>query len=254
MKKTVVSAIALLTLISAQSASAHEQRVLDLNGTLYHLVVGSLNEPVVVDDRSGLDLQVHKIGARAKYEALVKAGDIPEKTAAVTGLEETLKADIFVDSNVKQMELSKVWGEDGKYKTLFYPTSVATIGYRIYGTIDGVEVNETFICNPAGHIMKPKEEEHVMEDGSVMAGHEMKPATAMNDNVVFSDGSFGCPKPKADFGFPAQAEEHDDDNARQLITLALAALAFGMALNHTLRARTHRHDHSHDHPHTHLHH
>lgn len=149
-----------------QTASAHEQRVLDLNGTLYYFVVGSLNEPIVVDDKTGLDLQIQKIGARTKYEALVQAGEIPEKNTPVVGLEETLKADIFVDSNVKTMEISKVWGQDGKYKSLFYPTSTAKIGYRIYGTIDGVEINETFVCNPAGHVMKPAETTHTMEDGT----------------------------------------------------------------------------------------
>lgn len=241
----------LLAFFTAQTAYAHEQRVLDLNGTLYYFVVGSLNEPVVVDDRTGLDLQVQKIGARTKYEAQVKEGEIPDKAAPVVGLEETLKAEIFVDSQVQAMELSKVWGAEGKYKTLFYPTSVATIGYRLYGTIEGVEVNEIFVCNPAGHVMKAQEATHTMEDGTTMEGHDMHMSGEDDEHVVYTSGSFGCPKAKADYGFPAQAEEHDDDNAQNMLTLALAALAFGMALSVTLRHRAHakHHDHSHTHSH-----
>lgn len=233
----------LASIIGFQIASAHEQRVLDLNGTLYYFVVGSLNEPVVVDDRTGLDLQVHKIGTRAKYEALVKAGDIPEKNTPVIGLEETLKAEIFVGAQVQPMELSKLWGEAGKYKTLFYPTSVATIGYRIYGTVDSVAFDQTFVCNPAGHVMKPAETTHTMEDGTVMEGHTMPSSgSALSENVIFSDGSFGCPKAKSDYGFPGKAEEHDDDNTQQMITLVLAALAFGISLSMLMR---HRMNHAH---------
>lgn len=70
-----------------------------------------------------------------------------------------------------------------------------------------------------------------------MEGHVMEPETPKSPLTVYAEGSFGCPKSKADYGFPASAEENDDDNTQQMLTLALAALAFGMSLRQLMLKR-----------------
>jgi hypothetical protein len=229
MKKITHIAAAALILIPF-FASAHEQRVLNLNGTLYEFVVGSLGEPIIVDDKTGLDLTITKIGSEKLYGAQVRAGKIPESAAPVSGLEATIKAEVFVGTTVMPMSLSGVWGQPGKYKTLFFPTEVTKLGYHIHGTIDSATIDERFTCSEKGHTM------NAMQKDMPGMAHEKTPE--LPANTVFQTGSFGCPKAKAEFGFPQKAHEQGETNYAQLLASITSVLALGasaFAYIHSLR-------------------
>ena len=63
----------------ALSASAHETHVYDINGIEYRIVIGSLGEPVIVDDKTGLDLRIFRneepfVGAQDSLQVEMIAG------------------------------------------------------------------------------------------------------------------------------------------------------------------------------------
>ncbi len=170
------------------AVSAHEQSTYTINGATYQFVVGSLNEPVAVDDKTGVDLTVTK---GAGMPTMSADGDMDGMSAAskpVTGLENTLKVELVAGSQKKTVSLSPVYGKAGSYSAAFYPTVATTLTYHFTGTIDGTPVDLTFTCIPAG---SPKAD----HDSTVVK---------MSDKVtrVSNTGGFGCPAPKENLGFP----------------------------------------------------
>ena len=182
---------ALFVLALPFAASAHEQSTYTINSAIYHFVVGSLNEPVAVDDKTGVDLTVTK---GAGMPTMSADGDMDGMSAAskpVTGLENTLKVELIAGSQKKTLSLSPVYGKAGSYSAAFYPTVATTLAYHFTGTIDGTPVDLTFTCIPAG---SPKAD----NDTTVVK---------VSDKVtrVSNTGGFGCPAAKEDLGFPEQS-------------------------------------------------
>jgi hypothetical protein len=179
-------------LAAPRLASAHEHQTFEIGGKTYVFTIGSLNEPVAVDDKSGIDIEI----------ALIENG----KEAPVTGLEATLKAEIIAGPAKRTFDLSPVYGKPGGYKAVFFPTIQTTYTYRIFGTIEGTAVDVSFACNPAGHA--------ISEDWK---GSE--PLSAGVARIAKS-GSFGCPSGKAELGFPepsmSLAQMHQDTDRNDL--------------------------------------
>jgi hypothetical protein len=162
---------------------AHERQVIEIGNEEYLFVIGSLNEPVVVDDKSGIDLRV-----------MLADQDDPGNSSApgaqpVEGLDTALQAELIADGKKKLLSLSPVYREPGAYKAVFYPTSAAQLTYRIFGSINGTMIDLNFSCHPGGH---------------VMGGAPDTARVALSTGVtrIFQAGSFGCPADKAGFGFP----------------------------------------------------
>ena len=107
-------------------ASAHEER--DVGDVT--MVVGFLDEPVFVGQKSGLDLRVSR-------------GDGP-----IEGLESTLQAEVVHGSSRRALELSPAFGEPGAYRSVFFPTAAGPYTFRIFGEIDGQAVDESFTAGP----------------------------------------------------------------------------------------------------------
>lgn len=171
-------------------ASAHEVHNYRIGGKLYEFVVGSLNEPITVDDKTGVDFRVRELsghGASADHHAT---------EGAVEGLDQTLKVEVSAGDKKKTSDLSPVFGQSGAYKTTFYPTVQTTLTYRFFGTLNNTPIDLSFSCNPAGH---PQAEEDTNE-------------VVMSEGVVrtLKRGAFSCPVAKADLGFPeASASLYD---------------------------------------------
>jgi hypothetical protein len=167
------------TLAVVQVIAAHENQVYHIGKKTYQLTVGSLNEPVAIDDKTGLDFKVElQPGGTAKPEP-------------VTGLEQTLKVEIAAGDKKKVFNLQSSFNTPGTYKTTFYPTVQTTLSYRIFGTIDEIPVDLMFTCHPAGHARVPEDTTEVKVSDQV--------------SRVSKRGSFGCPVAKADVGFPEPA-------------------------------------------------
>ncbi len=177
----VVSALCALPTL----ASAHERQVINIGGTDYLFVVGSLGEPVVVDDKTGVDFRIKVADPKDPTNAS-GAGAKP-----VTGLEQTLKVELIAGDKKKTQDLTPAYNDAGAYKTTFFPTVQTTLTYRFFGTINNTPVDLSFVCNPAG---SPK----VADD---------KTSVSLGTGVTrtFKAGGFGCPLAKEDLGFPEDA-------------------------------------------------
>lgn len=205
-------------------AFAHEHQTVRIGDKVYEFTIGSINEPVAVDDKSGVELTVKEIplvNAADSHEHVMADGDPAETGIPVAGLDETLKVEIAAGNEKKTLSLVPNWSEPGGYRAVFYPTVQTTFTYRLMGTINNTNVDLSFICNPAGH---PATEdwsgEEQLADGVVRLG---------------KSGAFGCPIAKADLGFPEPSATLADLNAKQsantgTIALSLSAVALGMSL------------------------
>lgn len=105
---------------------AHESREV---GELT-FVVGFLEEPVFTGEESGLELRVSR-------------GDEP-----VEGLEQTLNAEVTYDGETRELPISPVFGSPGAYRSVFFPTAAGQYTFRIFGDVDGTEIDETFTSGP----------------------------------------------------------------------------------------------------------
>jgi hypothetical protein len=129
-------ALALVVSIAPQSASAHERR--DIVGGKYQAVVGFLTEPAYQGQMNGLDLTV-----TSKTE---KNADGTAKP--IEGLEKTLKAQVTANGKTLDLTVRSRFGLPGKYAAYFQPTAAGQYTYRVYGTINGENVDEKFSSGP----------------------------------------------------------------------------------------------------------
>jgi hypothetical protein len=180
--------------VAAPQAFAHGHTSFEINGNVYSFTVGSLNEPVAVDDKTGVDLRVVSMS-----EAAHEAGEMSEKEAVgtpATGLEKTLKVELIAGGKKKTLDLSPAYNDPGAYRAYFTPTVQTTYSYRLFGTIDNVPFDYLFTCNPAGHPQTAEDKTEVEVSKGVMR--------------VEAAGAFGCPGPKAELGFPEPSASIND--------------------------------------------
>jgi hypothetical protein len=122
----VVAALA-LSLI-ATPVAAHGGR--EVAG--YEFTVGFMDEPVYTGQSSGLEI-------------FVERDEVPKE-----GLEETLQAEVSYAGQTRALELSPRFDAPGWYESVFFPTAAGRYAFRIHGTIDGTEIDETFTSGVDG--------------------------------------------------------------------------------------------------------
>jgi hypothetical protein len=120
---------------------AHEVR--DVADGQYRMVVGFLNEPVSVGDKSGLDLRVTEPGG-----AGTPAAEGEEEFVPVEGLETSLQAEVFYGDQMMALTIEPRFRDPGAYASYFYPNAAGDYSFRIFGTIEGVAIDETFSTGP----------------------------------------------------------------------------------------------------------
>lgn len=175
MKKIIASATTALMLALPVVALAHEHQEFRINGATYEFTIGSLNEPIVVDDKTGVDLRINRNG-------------VP-----LSGLETKLKVELIAGDKKKVLDLSPVYNTPGAYKAAFYPTVETTYSYRVFGELENTPVNLTFSCTPAGHARAEEDTSEVPVSDGVVRIHK--------------EGGYGCPAAKADLGFPEASSD-----------------------------------------------
>lgn len=183
----IAAALAVVVMISFVSVStpqafAHQRQLYTIGGQDYLFVVGSLNEPIFVDDKTGVYLSVQTPDPNDPMNSNANG------TAPVEGLEETLQVELGAGNVTKVLQLEPAFGEPGVYEAPFYPTVATTLTYRVFGTINNTPVDLTFTCSPAG------------EAGDVADNSTVQ----ISEGVVRKgiDGGYGCPAPLTDVGFP----------------------------------------------------
>lgn len=176
----VILATSMLMTPVIQMSFAHQRALFDINGKDYLFVIGSLNEPAQVDDKTGVDFRAIWPNATSPTDSRANG------TQPITGLENMLKVEILAGNKNLTSDLEPAFGELGSYESEpFYPTVATTYDYRVYGNINGTNFDVTFSCLPAG--------ENGPSDNSTVQ---------ISDNVVRKAllGGFGCPEDR--IGFP----------------------------------------------------
>ncbi len=224
-KLVVLSVLSLLILPS--SLSAHETRIYEIGGVEYEMVVGSRNEPVIVDDKTGVSLEIAREGKLFE------------------GAQSTLQVEIRAGDTARTMSIEPIYGTPGTYRATYIATVPTTLIYRVFGTLEGVAFEDTFTCNPVGHVQS----EEVTEPVTVTEGVTQ----------TLKKGNFSCPEPKEKYGFPEPApssftlqtdindtnnvdanqtsSEEKGDSSLSLIALVLALLSVGLSIIAVVKSR-----------------
>ncbi len=206
---------AFLALALPLTASAHQHAVYEIGGETYEFTIGSLGEPIAVDDRTGVDFRVSKPGHASAPDA-----DHHEAGSAVSGLENSLKVELIAGDKKKVLELDPVYNTPGSYSAKFYPTVATTLQYRIFGTIEDTPIDLTFTCRAEG----------------ADAADEGAKEVSQGVRQISKSGGFGCPAEKSSLGFPEAsaaiaevAQESGSSRGIAVAGLALAVIALVLA-------------------------
>jgi hypothetical protein len=180
--RLAVFAVALLNI--APLAAAHERDTFKIGDKYYLLTVGSLNEPFLVDNISGVDLRVSQVSGPGGDGA----GSAVSKGTPVIGLERTLKVELAAGDKKQTLPFDPSDKTPGSYAANFIPTVQTTYSYRIFGTIDNNSVDLRFTC-VTGEVSESAEENSPMK---------------ISDSItrLRKIGAFGCPASKKTMGFP----------------------------------------------------
>ncbi len=186
-----------LFLASPLTAFAHEHRIVTVGDTQYNITVGSLNEPMYVDDKTAVELIVSNLSSDKKN--VTTSDDGPTGTP-VEGLEKDLKVELSAGDQKKVLGLSPEEGAPGSYEAVFYPTVQTTYSYRVFGTLNKELIDITYTCSPAATADVPEDTTSVK----------------LSDHVTqtLKGGAFECPETKADVQFPATSASIADLTAR----------------------------------------
>ena len=125
-----LAAAMLATVALAGGISAHEHREVGE----YTFTVGFINEPAIIEQPNGLELRIEH-----------GHGDDAEP---IEGLANTLDAEIIYGDERLPLEIRAQYNTPGAYTADVIPTEIGAYTFRIYGTIEGTQVDESFTGGP----------------------------------------------------------------------------------------------------------
>lgn len=115
-------------LTTTTTSEAHERRAIGE----YTFVVGWLTEPALVNQPNSLDLRVSKT----------------EDSSPVAGLNTTLQFEVTANGQTTEVPIVGRFNTPGAYNAYLMPTYVGEYTFRIYGTVEGNNVDERFTSGP----------------------------------------------------------------------------------------------------------
>jgi len=164
-----------------QVSYAHQRLLYTINGKDYLFEIGSLNEPVSINDKTAVFFE------GVWPNATDPTNPDANGTKPMTGLENMLKVEILAGNKNMTSDLKPSFGKLGEYESdAFYPTIPTTFTYRIFGDINGTNFDVKYACNPAGG-------EAAKSDNSTVQ-------ISKNIERKASIGGFGCFEQRV--GFP----------------------------------------------------
>ena len=184
---TTIATVAILLLSSScilqNVAFAHQRQLFTIGDKDYLFVVGSLGEPLYIDQKSGVDFSAFwpdpsdPVNSRAN-------GSKP-----IEGLENMLKVEVVAGDKNKTFDFEPAFMNPGHYEAPFFPTVETTYNYTLFGVINGTNFRATWTCSPAGG------------EGTLISNNS---TVEISPNVTRKSmmGSFGCPQPLSEAGFP----------------------------------------------------
>jgi len=106
------------------TADAHERRQVQS----YTFVVGWVTEPAILNLPNNIDLRVSKT----------------DGGAPVTGLEQTIKAEVTAEGKTVDVALRPRSNTPGAYDGRIIPTALGSYSFKFTGTVEDATINETF--------------------------------------------------------------------------------------------------------------
>ena len=125
--------LAALAVATTAIALAHE----DEETGDYSLVIGFLNEPAYEGEINAVSVRVTHVDDHATHSA---------EPDGVEGLDQTLQVEVTYvpTSTSKTMDLIPVYDDPGHYVAYLIPTAPGHYRFRLFGAIEGEEIDETF--------------------------------------------------------------------------------------------------------------
>ena len=146
----VLFPIFLILLFYTMFASAHEPRIIG-NGN-FSVSVGSLVEPVFEDVPNGFNINISSADGTPVDTA---NGGTVNLMVKVLFLEtDSMDAKVLASAMLKE-PLSKIFGTENRYRIHYKPTHDGAYGYLITGDINGIEIDEKFVCG-GGSLAAPR--------------------------------------------------------------------------------------------------
>jgi hypothetical protein len=164
-------------------AFAHQSQLFTIGDKDYLFEVGSIGEPLYIDQKSGVEFFA------SWPDPSDPANSEANGTRPIEGLESMLKVDISAGDKNRTLDFEPAFRDPGHYEAPFFPTVETTYNYTVFGNINGTDFRATWTCSPAGGEGPP------ISDNSTV---EISPNVTRKSMM----GSFGCPLPISDAGFP----------------------------------------------------
>ncbi len=98
----------------------------------YQVEIGFINEPALQDEPNGLDLRVKNA--------------VTNKP--ITGLENSLQAELIFGASKKALKIEPMEGQDGAYTAFFIPTRLGDYTWHIFGKIENTPADITMTSSP----------------------------------------------------------------------------------------------------------
>jgi len=154
---------------TTRATEAHERRTVGA----YNFVVGWLVEPAYLNEPNAVDLRVSR------------ASD----ATPVTGLEQTLKVEVTQGEQKTELAFRPRFNVPGGYDGRLMPTAPGVYVFRIFGTIDGQQVNETFTASDSTFAII--DEPPAFPNAYVDAGEVDETVEAFEARIVELEGDGG---------------------------------------------------------------
>jgi hypothetical protein len=162
----------MIILVNAPRAFAHTHKVLTINGQKVEFVVGWVVEPPYVDEVNAVDFWAHYINVTCPQGTV-------STSCPVIGLDQTVQVQVITGGQSQVLAFSPNLSNDvppifvGEYTANIEPTVAGSYSFRIFGTVDGTSVNETFTCGPTTfECVDPPSE--VQFPQQIPAGHDFQ--------------------------------------------------------------------------------
>jgi hypothetical protein len=178
----ISSLSAILIFSMTASVVAHERQLFTIGGKPMLLVIGSINEPVYVGDKSGVDFFAYTPDSKDLLN------DKANGTKPITDLDKTMKVEVSAGPKNKTLDFDPDDDNPAHYTATFFPGAQTTYTYTLTGTINNTPVHLSYTCVPGA--------------GDDTPGNNNKVTLSKGVERQGVAGGFGCPLPKSDATIP----------------------------------------------------